>query len=197
MTWRRSLRDMTETISGMPPDIIDAGSSQRVPWEVPEIAAVAVLIAIGALILGGLATGIVTATSAETPYSGLSQATWTAVTLGAAWASPILAIVVLGVMGLCWWQTDTWEDQVLDGVPFAVGHLRRAQHIATWAVAGLLISVAAAVADLVAVVGFYLPDHAPQLLAARVIPVAASGIAVLVIAGAGLVIFRNLRRPRD
>ena len=185
---------MTQTISGVPPDLFDPGQDHaEVPWEVPEIAATAVLVAVGALIVGGLATGVLVANSAELPYAGLSQQTWNAIAFGTAWANPLVAIVLLGVMGLCWWRADRWIERPDDEPRFAAGHLGRVRRIAVWAVVGLLISAVAAVASLAAVIGFNIPSHAPQLVATRVIPTAASAIGVIAVVSAGVATRRRIR----
>lgn len=121
----------------------------RVDWEVPEVAAVVILVAVGLLILGGLVTGIAAVAGAPKsfgPGSGVLAA-GSSIQLGAEWAEPLLAIVLLGVLCLCWWQVDTWSGALSDCDRAEVaGHIRRGQQIARWVNGVLVLTLAGSMA---------------------------------------------------
>ncbi len=54
--------------SGVPTH--DEMSKPRLLWEVPEIAGVSILAAVGSLVLGGLATGVARIVQIEQPFTG-------------------------------------------------------------------------------------------------------------------------------
>ena len=122
----------------------------RLAWEVPEIAALVVLVAFVALALGGLVAGIIVSTE----LSGFhTQFTGAAITFGAAWAEPLLAIALLGVVGLSWWQIKTWHDlgeqrRRLDDHEVR-GHIARACRIGIVAQAALILTAAGSLASLI------------------------------------------------
>jgi len=82
------------------PDGIDE-TGERLAWEVPEIAAVGILVATAVLIAGGVVAGIVASRTSygEGPPSRIAATT--AISFGATWAGPLLAFVLLGIVGLC------------------------------------------------------------------------------------------------
>jgi hypothetical protein len=108
----------------------------RMAWEVPEIAGAAILVGVAVLIVGGLAVGIARAlTTTGGVFAFSNQQTWAAVQFGAVWASPVVAVLLVGVLGLCWWQDQGWEEVVADGaeeLSEARGHLRRARRMIAW-----------------------------------------------------------------
>jgi len=104
------------------------------PWELPEAAAVAVLVAIGALIVGGVVAGIVASTASDGGLTPSHIVAGNAISFGAQWAGPVFAIVLLGVVGLCWWQSEAWSDasepdDEQDRELEVAGHVRRARQI--------------------------------------------------------------------
>jgi hypothetical protein len=81
----------------------DGGESETIlAWEVPEIAAIVVLVAFAVLVVGGLVAGIVASTGANGAFPATRQFTGQAITYGATWAEPLLAIALLAVVALCW-----------------------------------------------------------------------------------------------
>ena len=168
----------------------DDAREPRVDWEVPEMAAVVVLVAVGLLVLGGLATGIAAAAGAPEavgPGAG-TVAAGSSIQLGAVWAEPLLAIVLLGVLGVCWWQVDAWSAAPNDSDPPEVaGHIRRGRQIALWVNAALILTLAGSVALFA---GLLLtnshPGNLPSLVWSRDIYEAASVLAVATIAFGGI-----------
>lgn len=127
----------------------------RVDWEVPEVGGVVIVAAVGLLVLGGLVTGIAAAAGAPTtfgPGSGNVEL-GSSVQSGAAWADPVLAMVLLGVLGACWWWAGTWSNA--PGEPgarerdVAEVHVERARMLARSAVAALVVTLAGSLALLV------------------------------------------------
>jgi hypothetical protein len=145
----------------LPPEEGDPDS--RLAWEVPEIVAGTILVSIAILATGGLATGIAhdIATSGQFFPSGLdNQQVWSAVQIGAQWASPIVALILVGVVGLCWWQWQGWSEVMedperADELSEALGHLRRAQRMAMWNRVILVVTAIGSIAVFVAQLGIY------------------------------------------
>jgi hypothetical protein len=143
----------------LPPEESDRDA--RLEWEVPEIVAGTILVSVAILPIGGLATGIArdVATYGQVFPSGLfNQQVWSAVSLGAEWASPFVALILLGVVALCWWQWQGWSEVIedperVDEASEALGHLRRAQRTAMWARVVLIVTALGAIAAFVAQVG--------------------------------------------
>lgn len=185
------------------------------PWSAPELAAAAVLAAVGVLALGGLAMGIDVAATTASPYPGSLVDTWDSITYGASWTGPVLAMAVLAVAGLCWWQADRWAEDAADGSPaaddagagdpttddeadHAAGTARwyvaRAMQLALWALAALALVALASLALLAAVVGIDVAAPVGQQGWARVIGVSADALAVLVVSGCGAAVARSALR---
>jgi len=160
-----------------------------------------VLVAVGVLALGGLGAGIAAITASDGPFSSSPSqlVTGTAVAFGAQWAGPFLAFVLLGVIGLCWWQSAAWTDasepdDEQDRVSEVTGHIRRAGQISRWTEGALLLTCVGAIA---LVVGSVLQTtgeggNPGSLGWARNISQVASLLAVLVVAGAGTWIARQI-----
>ena len=182
---------MTYSSAADSPDDV-AQSEERPDWEVPETAAVAVLLAAGVLMVGGLVAGIVAST---TSYGGITPSgivAGNAISFGASWSGSLLAIALLGVVGLCWWQFEAWSDvsepdDERDQVAEVAGHTQRAHRISQWTQAALLLNIAGAAA---LVVGTLLVStggggSANSLAWSRTIVEVANLLAVLVVSGVG------------
>jgi hypothetical protein len=168
-------------------------------WEVPEIVAVAILAAFFVIVVGALATGIYVITT-QSPGLGVDPManTWNAISFGASWAEPLLAVIVLGVIGLCWWQVEAWSEEIeadAEEPSGAFGHVRRARQISRWALLSLLVTAIGAVAGLIAQVGLNVLGHFGPVTWVRFIGVVASVIAVLIVAVAGLLVVQRLMDP--
>jgi hypothetical protein len=185
------------------PDDI-AQSDERLAWEVPETAAAAVLVAVAVLMVGGLVAGIVAST---TSYGGITPSgvvAGNAISFGATWAGPLLAIALLGVVGLCWWEFQAWSDasepdEVRYRVVEVAGHIRRAHRISQWTQVALLLICAGAAA---LVVGSLLLStggggSANSVNWSRTIVEVANLLAVLVVAGVGVWIGRKINMDQE
>lgn len=170
------------------------------PWSAPEVAAVAVLGAVGVMALGGLAMGIDVAAGTLSPYPDSLIGVWDSITYGASWAGPVLAIALLAVAGVCWWQTDRWADDAADdagdegAAEEARWYVGRAQRLGVWTIAALAIVTSAALALLVSVVGIDVASHPGQQGWARVIGVSADALAVIVVDACGVAVVRSAQR---
>jgi len=186
------------TSTGVPPKSPNPARERRLAFEVPEVAAGAILVAFFAIVVGGLVTGIIASTTPQAPLDQLQNA-WNAVQFGTSWAEPLLAVALLGVIGLCWWQTQGWSE-VLDTetdddqLSEAVGHLQRARQIALWGLGSLAVIDIGAVVGLVAVIAFNVSSHSDRLVWARVVGTCADVVAVLVISAGGFVAVTRLLR---
>lgn len=113
-------------------------------WEFPEIVAASILLAVGALGFGGLASGIVGIANNSTfePVEGTAQI----LTQATAWAEFVAAFMVLMGLLVIWWHTETWSEVLEpteDGTEGeieqsvvqaeAVRHMLRGSAIALWA----------------------------------------------------------------
>ena len=128
----------TTSIAEEPPIITDDTGPAPPSWEFPEIAAVVVLVAVGLLALGGLATGLATVWQQRLPGFNRVLA-GRAVGLGGGWANVPLAGVLLGVMGVCWWTQRRWKprlDNPSQGIIAAI-HIGRCGAFAIWTQAAL------------------------------------------------------------
>jgi hypothetical protein len=182
----------------VPPESEDPTHQPRLAFEVPEVAAGAILVAFYAIVVGGLASGIIACTAPQVPLDQLQNA-WNAITFGTSWAEPLLAVALLGAVGLCWWQTQGWSE-VLDTetdddeISEAVGHLRRARQIALWGLGGLVVIDIGAAVGLVAVIALNVSSHSDRLVWARVVGSGADLVAVLVISAGGIAAASRLLR---
>jgi hypothetical protein len=151
----------------------------------------AVLLSTLVLVLGGLASGI--ATSVDFPNAT------TAVEQGTQWAEPVLSMILLGLVGLSWWQHQGWMRAADNGHRESdrIAHVARSRRIASWAQIGLLLVVAGSASLFGAVVAseLDLPPEAPSFWSPAVFA-AASFLAVVVLAGTGLLIGRKLTVDR-
>jgi len=173
----------------------------RIPWEVPEVVATALLLAVTLLIAGGLATGIASEVAASALRgSPAAESVGLVIQEGASWASPPLAAVLLGVIGLCWWQYQGRLSEAAgvsvddEDTNEAASHIHRAYQIARWTRGALGMIVAGSMAM---AVGGGLISSGGNTAAnsenwAREASVGAALLAVMVIAGAGIWVGRQL-----
>jgi hypothetical protein len=167
-------------------------------WELPEIAALAVLAVVGIVAAGGLAAGIGRAVAAsDTGFPGSDSQVWLAVQIGGQWASPLIAALLLGVFGLCWWQVQAWSEvtdapEDDDDVADALGHMGRAHRITLAARIAIVVTAAASIAAFVGTLGIYQGAAGPNWTIDLV--VGASTVAVLVLLAAALWVGRRLQR---
>ena len=185
-----------EMTDQMEPDVDDDNeTSQLLTWEVPEIAAMVVLIALGALAVGGLVAGIIASSGWSGSFPAPRYVTGEAITFGAAWAEPLLAIALLGVMGLSWWQLQAWDDTDGEGSGEddhkVRGHIRRALRIGLAAGIALVVTVAGSLADLIGTV-MAIPGTG-ALNWSRYVISGASFVGVLVVATGGWIIAGKAR----
>lgn len=189
-----ALRMNDQIDSAIPED--GSETQPLLPWEAPEIAAVVVLVAFAALALGGLVAGIIFSTSSiGGGFPVTRQFTGEAITYGATWAGPLLAIALLGVVGLGWWQLETWREtgDVVPGQNHDAevqGRMRRAWRIGVAAQVAMIVTLAGSIAALVGTV-MASPVGGAQNWSRFVIE-GASLIGVLVVAAGGWKIGRSV-----
>jgi len=175
------------------------GSAQRLAWEVPETGAVAVLVAAGLLMAGGLVAGMVAARAPSFGGGTTGRITAsTAIGFGATWAGPLLAIALLGIVGLCWWQAEVWgavsePDDEGERTVEAVGHMQRAHRICQWTQIELLFVCLGAVALVVSSALLSTGGLSANAVNwARIIVEVANLLAVLAVASVGAWIGRKV-----
>ncbi len=173
----------------------------RLGWSVPEVAASAVLLVVGLLAAGGLATGIVTV-AGDTSTLGLTtrQVAGSAIGTAASWANPLLAVALIGVLGVAWVQARSSAIGVdgSDSSKQRQGATRtwRAWQLRRWALVGLLVTSAGSVAELVgALIMLTAPPGAgiPSFEWAHDILLGAGAITTLMVASAGIWIGARVR----
>lgn len=173
-------------------------TTSRLAWEVPEVVGVVVLVAVGVIMIGGLVSGVaraLTESSSNFPPGLSSQETWNAIQFGSEWAGPVVTLIVLGVLGLCWWQVQGWLEVLEaptadDDLSEASGHLRRDRHIAYMAMVEVIVSAVASLSALVAAVG----SNTGESLWVQDISASASLVAVVLLLGVAGFLARRLSR---
>jgi hypothetical protein len=97
-------------------------------WELPELAVIAILASIGLLAIAGAVNGIF--------YGGQllgfqGETFWFALLSAVRWVDASTAALVLGGVGVCWWQYGQWTNALRPSDSHAVlSHVRRL-HILT------------------------------------------------------------------
>jgi len=194
---------MTEAPVGSSPD----GTlpfEDRLEWEVPEFAAVAVLLAVAVLMVGGFAAGIVASTASYGSFQPRGLVAGSAISIGASFVGPLLAVVLLGVVGLCWWQFEAWSDASTPdddrdrGVEVA-GHIQRAHRIGRWTLTALVLLCVGAGSLVVASILLSSGSSGGRTSIdwSRTIVIVANLLAVLVVSGAGFLINGKVKMADD
>ena len=168
------------------------GRGPGLAWEVPEVLAAVVLLAVAVLAAGGLAAGISLSVSVQSALP--SPSVWSAVQFGSQWADPLVALVLLGVLGVCWWQLQAWAEVVEEDADGdrseALGHMRRARLTVWWAVGAFGVTAVGSIAEFASTIG--------QGDAGVTWPFDINGgagmSAVLLVAGTGALVGRHLNR---
>ena len=166
----------------------------RLPWEVPELVGVAVLLVVAVLALGGLAIGIAGSLKGQLPDN--ISPVWTNLEFGAQWANPLVALAVLGVLGVCWWQLQAWaevieapdEEDENDRIE-ALGHMVCARMGVISSLGALGVTALGSIAEFVGLLG---QGGVSQLWPEYVFR-GTEMLAVLVVLAIGMMIERGLR----
>ena len=118
---------------------------QQRSWELPEIVVAAILAAVGALALGGLASGIAGAIEASNPFLG-GVSTAGIIVQSTSWAESFAAFMVLISLLVVWWHVEKWSEVIdSDEDELALLHVMRARLLAVWAGIAAVVVVAAAI----------------------------------------------------
>jgi hypothetical protein len=159
---------------------------------------VAVLFAFAVVVAGGLVAALIVASTAATGYLAPARlGTGDALIDGTTWAGPLLAIALLGVVGVSWWQINTWKNVSQEGLlPYddhqVQGHLERASRICSAAQVALALAAVGSTAALIGTVLFSLEGGAQSWV--RYLVSGANLIAVIVVSAGGLKIGSYARR---
>jgi hypothetical protein len=178
----------TVPVADQPPTIHDVGPP--VPrWEYPEVAALVVLVAVAVLATGGLATGLAMSLGRGVPFNRFF--TGRAIELGSFWASAVLAAVLLGVLGQCWWHLSRWERQRDHSSRSIVAalHVARGRNLVTWLQAAFVLTAIAAICQLV---GAIMAGGGSVTIWAPDFNTGANVLAVLVLTVTGIIFCRRL-----
>jgi hypothetical protein len=174
------------------------GEWVRLRWDAPEVAVVAVLAATATLIIAGVVSGIVIGTSTAQPGTG-SVVALAAQYATEQWAGVFTAFLMLGALGVCWWQHGVWRDQGgADEAQLceAAARRERARRLALLALAGLLLATLGSIASLVGRLDS-LQSFGAQTTAAVWVPGIAEILGTVAMTIAGLLIGGRLMAPRD
>ena len=166
----------------------------RLRWDAPELVVVAILVATAILIVAGVVAGFVIGTSTEQPGTGSIVALATQYATET-WAGIITAVLMLGSVGLCWWQHGVWLDIAESAPDEARAGIERDRRLAVLAMTGLLLAILGSIASLVGRLDV-LQSFASQSVAAVWVPGIAEILGTVALAIAGLVIGGRIIGPR-
>ncbi len=177
-----------------PLEVIDAGLLDAA-WELPELAIVSILVSIGLLTLGGVLFGISQASALNDPGFG-TPLLWIGVQVAVRWLDPATTALLLGALAICWWQYGEWTigDQPANAHA-TVAHVRRLRVLSRWLEIAFVVAIVAATLSVVA--GIIVNASNSGLRAydwGNDIYTFCSSLAVVVIAGLGLVAGRRVER---
>lgn len=168
-------------------------NGETTAWEVPELAAAAAMVAVGLVVVSELLSGVLSSLAQTGPVA-TSSTVGTDVELSTQWAEPVLCLVLLVVMGVCWWQVTGWSEVGEQDAPGeAQGHIARGLSLARWTAGGLLTLIVGATASFV---GAVVAAHSEPLKLAWAQGTGRAGnlLAVLAVAVVALVIGRTFDR---
>lgn len=143
------------------------GGFRHAEWELPEVLAAVIMVALVIVSLTALVAGIVVAASTSTSGLSSAEAVGEAMQSATGWANPAYAFVLVAGVALVWWQARIWSGEIdlavatdaEDADPdvadspvlvAAFDHLLRAKSLATWALPLLLVVLTASAASVVA-----------------------------------------------
>jgi hypothetical protein len=176
----------------------DAEEWVRLRWDAPELAIVAVLATTAILIIAGVVSGIVIGTSTAQPGTG-SVVALAAQYATEQWAGVFTAFLMLGALGVCWWQHGVWRHE--SGADEAqrdeaTARRERARRLALLALTGLLLATLGSIASLVGRLDS-LQSFGAQTTAAVWVPGIAEILGTVAMTIAGLLIGSRLMGSRD
>jgi hypothetical protein len=170
----------------------------RMGWEIQEVVATALLIAVAVIAVSAVAAGIASNAGGASPQPTRDAIAQTLL-LSTLWAGITTTFLLIASLGLVWWQVDGWSEALEDagiddeGDPGATDeaeearcHLRRNRRLAKWVGVSVVITSLAALGTLGAL---GLQDE-PLPASARLQQWFSNGggvIATLVLAAAGMV----------
>jgi hypothetical protein len=166
----------------------------RLRWDAPELVVVAILVATAILIVAGVVAGFVIGTSTAQPGTGSIVALATQYATET-WAGIITAVLMLGSLGLCWWQHGAWLDSAESAPNEARAGIGRARRLAVLAMTGLLLAILGSVASLVGRLDA-VQSFGSQSVAAVWAPGIAEILGTVALAVAGLLIGGRIIGPR-
>jgi hypothetical protein len=155
---------MTESLDTTKPSSDSVASElPDAAWELPELAVVAILVSIGLLALAGAMQGIFL----NGRLLGFrSDELWVGVEYAARWVNATTAAVLLGALGICWWQYGQWTTASHRSDDVAVvAHVRRLKTLTWWLRIAFVLVVVASVA--VAVASIVVSTWQPSLLSSE------------------------------
>jgi hypothetical protein len=138
--------------------------------------------------------GFVIGTSTEQPGTGSIVALATQYATET-WAGIITAVLMLGSLGVCWWQHGVWLDTAESAPNEARAGIERARRLAVLAMTGLLLAILGSVASLVGRLDA-IQSFGSQTVAAVWIPGIAEILGTVALAIVGLLIGGRIIGPR-
>jgi hypothetical protein len=176
--------------------------SERLPWVPAEVLATAILVTVGLLVLGGLATSIAAIVETKNLPFGVSvNQTGEFIELGSQWAGTLFSLLLFAVVGLCWWQVREWdkpEEAIEDeDLQEAQGRVRRAFKLVSYTQAGFILGIAGAIALLVGAVVESTESGGGLLAWSGDIYVGANALGATAMSSVGLWAVRYLLRGRS
>jgi hypothetical protein len=166
-------------------------------WDIPEFAAAAVLGAIAVLIAGATVAGIAVGASQIGLPPGTGETVGADMQYAAQWADIVIAIVLLALSALCWWQAEGWLETASARTPAAdtrgaLDHLRRVRAITIATEVELVLTGVGALAAFVGAILFYGGAPSGSDAWTRDILPAANFLAVVAVVTAGMLVARRV-----
>ena len=191
-------------MSSEPPGF--SGERKRLPWETAEIVGGGLLGAASTIAVLSVVSGISYAfTNATQPTSPFGNAVQVGPTIAEVtqrstlWATPVVALLVIGAIGIAWWQVESWssfvaedEEATDDEMTSAFRHLLRAKVLVTSALAAAAVVAAAVVALVVSTIVVFLGGPG-NIVVSEDLSVIGQGLGTLAVVGIGTFAGTRLR----
>ena len=183
-----------------------ANAVKRLPWEIAEMVGAGLLGAAGTIAVLSIVSGVAYAfTNTTQPTSPFGNAVQVGPTIAEVtqrstlWATPVMALLVIGAIGVAWWQVESWssfvaedEEATDDEMTSAFRHLLRAKVLVTSALAAAAVVAAAVVALVVSTIVVFLGGPG-NIVVSEDLSVIGQGLGTLAVVGVGAFAWTRLR----
>ena len=164
-------------------------------WELPELASLALLLCVLLLAVGAAISGWLYAIELRNEMVGVvASLGWTALQFGTRDITPTTASLLLGALAAVWWQYTQWTNIALSDADegAAVIHVGRIRSLTRWIVIGFAVVVLSTLGYLAATIALNAGRNSVPYAGSSDVSAATSTLAIVIIAGLGLVAARRL-----